>query len=338
MALQNIFGLGTGQLPSQAGGSIEVTADADPPSGWALRATNATTFAQLTPIATLASSTAAVIVGGWFYIPTGVSVESCISVDTGSDKLRLDTNTAGVFSFRSVSNDAGTFLALNYGTIPEIRDEWFHLAYHYSLSDTTGVAKIYVNGNDTGFSVLSGDTLSSGAGGVTRSLKMRGVGVLAHSIYAGDDTGAAPYNDILAGTPRVDAQTVDGSGTSDWVGSDADSTDNHLLVDEAPAAAADTTDYIESSTSTDRQIFDAAASGITGDVHAVKVTAWGRDTDAGGQQVDLGIISNATESTTPSSLAASDGEISTFFAQDPDGPAAWDQAARDAIDVVLEVV
>lgn len=339
MTLQGIWGIGTGQLPLEATGSIEVSADAHSPSGWTLRATNASTFAQLTPLGNSSASPRACVLGGWFYIPTGVNTRACIalSTQTGWDSLRLDTDVAGVFKFGVHWND-GSPPAPDFGNAAEIRDEWFHMAIHWRPNNTTGVFTLRINGADVGLDVASGDTYNSGDDGTTvRFLRWRGIGVKCHSLYFADVDGAAPYNDILTGTPYVDSQTVTGSGTSDWTGSDADSIDNHLLVDEAPTAAANTTDYIESSTVGHRQLFDPAAVGITGDVHAVKVTGWGRDTEAGGQQVDIGVLSNATESTTPKSLPSSDGEISNFFAQDPDGPAAWDTAARNALDVVLEV-
>lgn len=344
MALQNIFGTSLGQLPAQAGGNIALIADGAPPSGWALRSTSSSSTSQATlvTIASLAASADPIIVGGWFYIPTGVTNFGAVSVTAQGgnfDSVRLDTNIGGTFTFGVNWNDSGV-LSQSFGSIPEIRDEWFHMAIWWAPDNTTGSFKLRINGADVGLDIASGDTQATGVGGIlTRDLRLRGVGVLAHSIYVADSTGAAPYNDIIAGTPKVDSQTVNGSGTSDWVGSDANSVDNHLLVDEAPTAAADTTDYIESATATNRQIFDTAAMGLTGTVHAVKVTAWGRDTDAAGQAVDLGVISNATESTSQVVLAGTDGEVSAFFAEDPDGAGTpWDEAARNALDVVLEVV
>lgn len=343
MTLLNIFGVGLGRLPAEAGGSIEVTADANSPSGWALRATSSSTFATVSPLGgtSLVGGNNTCYFGAWVFIPAGINLNECVAIggSDGFDFLRLDTLT-GLFRF-GVRQSSVFSPAPEFGSVADIRDEWFHLAWYWSIGESAGDFKVRVNGIDPGLDVVDGDTRNIGDGASTRFLRFRGVGVKVHSIYYGDASGAAPYNDIIAGTPLVDSQTVTGSGTSDWTGSDADSIDNHLLVDEAPVAAADTTDYIESSTSGHRQIFNAAAVGLTGDIHAVKVAAYGRDTDAGGQQVDLGVISNATEDTTPSSLPAADGAISTFFAQDPDGPQAWDQASRDALSsggIVLEVV
>lgn len=99
---------------------------------------------------------------------------------------------------------------------------------------------------------FTGNTRDGGVSGLVNSVRMNtgdtgnGAAFYFDDFYLLDTSGPAPYNDFLG---DIAVKTLVPSGVGDsaqWVGSDGNSVDNHLLVDEVPAAAAD---YVESNTS-----------------------------------------------------------------------------------------
>ena len=94
------------------------------------------------------------------------------------------------------------------------------------------------------------------------------------------NSGTAPQNTFL-GDCRVDSLRLDGNGTtSDFVGSDADSVDNYLLVDEVDPDG-DTT-YIESSTPAEIDLHTIESLPVTPDtIYGVNAVSIARKTDAG---------------------------------------------------------
>ena len=106
-------------------------------------------------------------------------------------------------------------------------------------------------------------------------------------VYLLDDVDSgvvgAPNNDFWGDT-RVECEFADGNGnSSQLVGSDADSTDNYLLVDEATPDS-DTT-YVEGGTP-DKDTY--AYSNLTpsaGTVHGMQIIPLARKTDAGTRKI-----------------------------------------------------
>lgn len=135
------------------------------------------------------------------------------------------------------------------------------LIYHFSLkyevaNSTSGAVTLYVNGQEwlnlaSGADTQHGSTSST----VTSAIFSHARFVEGNAVYydfASFDTTGSKNNDHR-GTPRVVPLYANGNGNhSDFVGSDADSTDNYLHVDEE-GVADDKTSYVESDTATDRQ-------------------------------------------------------------------------------------
>lgn len=126
---------------------------------------------------------------------------------------------------------------------------WNYIEVKVTLDNTTGAAEVRVNGSSSGWINISdvdtcataneyasviryGSTTSSGTGRID-------------DLYICDTDGSV-NNDFL-GDVRVDAYLPNGNGaSSQFTGSDSDSTDNYMLVDDA-APDGDTT-YVQSST------------------------------------------------------------------------------------------
>jgi len=117
-------------------------------------------------------------------------------------------------------------------------------------------------------------------------------------------TGSPANNDFL-GDVRVQNLTPSGDGNySQWVGSDGNSTNNSLLVDETPSN--DDTDYVASGTTGDRDTY--AFSNLTptsGTVYGVQIFAEARKDDAGTRTLYLTARSGSTDQDSAAATALS---------------------------------
>lgn len=151
------------------------------------------------------------------------------------------------------------------------------------LHDTAGTVKVWVDGalviNLSGI-----DTKNGGTKAVFDGIQFRtGNDNLPRpeftDIYVTNGTGAAPYNGNL-GDIVVHTQLPNANGNySQFTGSDGNSTDNYLLVDENPRD--DDTTYVETSVNGERDSYgfeDIAP--VTGKILGVIATANARNTGA----------------------------------------------------------
>jgi hypothetical protein len=186
-------------------------------------------------------------------------------------------------------------------------------------------------------SLTSQDTKQSAnatAGTVRIGSSVRG---LFDDVYICDATGSI-RNDIL-GPQKVYTLLASGNGnSSQFVGSDADSTDNYLLVDEADTD--DDTTYVESSTATNR---DDYAFGDLPDtlsqINGVSINAIAKKDDAGTRALDLYTRISATnyDAALDAALAESYTNHQHIFEQNPDDAADWANADVDGANFGIEV-
>ena len=131
---------------------------------------------------------------------------------------------------------------------------WHHFEMKSTLSDSTvsGDCVLKIDG-DLGIDLVGVDTkYSTNIEHVYITFYDSTNVVWYDELFIWDSGGSAP-NDLL-GQVRVEGLLPDGNGTtSDWVGSDADSTDNYLHVDDDYPD--DDASYIETATATDVDLF-----------------------------------------------------------------------------------
>jgi len=147
--------------------------------------------------------------------------------------------------------------------------DWIWVEVKTRVNDVTGFMEVRVNGAVVASFV--GDTVNSTVAGANvgiTSLLLNGVNSSAiDDVYVSDTAGAAPFNDYLNDV-QVETLVPNGNGaSSQFVGSDGNSVDNYLLVDELPAVDSD---RVESSTVGQRDVytFTDPAAGV-GEVLAV---------------------------------------------------------------------
>jgi hypothetical protein len=173
----------------------------------------------------------------------------------------------------------GTTLAT--GTTVLTPGVFYFVELKATISDTVGVAVVRIDGAvEINF---SGDTRNAGNATADRfdvgTISGSNVQLDVDDFYACDGTGSAPTNDFL-GDVRVEALLPNGNGTtSNLVGSDGNSVDNYLLVDDATPAVAD---YVESSTVGDKDTYAFTnPTPSSGTVYGVQVLPYAAKTDAG---------------------------------------------------------
>lgn len=241
----------------------------------------------------------------------------------------------------------GTLLATSTDSVPT--GSWNHYGVEYKIDDTTGYVRVYVNGADTPTVEFTGDTRNGGTLGTVTHIGF----AYYHSTqrvmdwFLFDTATSDPLNavDGVLGDVRVEDLGPIGNGAANqWVGSDGNSTDNYLLVDDD----ATTTDYVGSATSGQQDLYAledvlAAPAGGSIEVFAVQLDVLHAKSDAGTALPLLGVLRDADGTVATETLAAP-ASISTAYTWtrgsvrtlDPDG-VAWTEATVNALQAGVEV-
>lgn len=188
----------------------------------------------------------------------------------------------------------GTTLSAT-GTIPLLSSTWYVLEWHLKIDNSAGISEVKVDG------VADATTGSTDT--------QPGAETTFDNLYLSSNAGSAStYFDDLAlndtsggvddswcGDGKIILLTPNANGdSSDLVGSDSDSTNNYLLVDDIPADS-DTT-YVQSATPDDYDLYNLVACGLSGvTISRVWAEARAKDLVAEGGQIKLTVKTEATE-------------------------------------------
>lgn len=203
---------------------------------------------------------------------------------------------------------------------------WHYIELKVKIDDTVGTYEVRLNG----VSIISGTGADTrNAGNATADRVRFGPSVTNNAtiaewiddVYICDDQGST-NNDFL-GDVRIEALFPTGNGnSSQLVGSDANSTDNYLLVDES--APNSDTDYVESSTVTDKDTYVMGnLTSTAGSVYGIQIMPFAKKTDAGVRSIKSVTRLSATEED------SADKTLSTGYTYYPDiretkpGGGAW---------------
>lgn len=262
--------------------------------------------------------------------------------------------TPDVFQFRSDANAtqhvtvrisntgamtitrAGTVLATS--TVALALGQWYYLELKATLHDTTGAIELRLNGV-TVASVTNVDTKNAGTKTVFDTVQISiatgGNGMRIDDLYLLNGAGSR-LNDFL-GDVAIETLFPSGNGaTSQFVGSDGNSTDNYALVDEATPSA---TDYVGGATvgDTDTYTFgDLLRTG--GTVHGVVATAYAANSDAGAR--GLALVARPGSTDRPGSGQALTTTYTPYrevWEQNPDTSTDWTVAAVNAAEFGVKV-
>lgn len=213
--------------------------------------------------------------------PTDTDKPILSLLDSGSQQFDVRITTTG---FLRVTRN-GTTLATS-ATSPPV-GVWNYIELKVKIaSGTSGTYEVHWNGVQLA-DLTSAAANTQATGNATGN--QIGVGPYTDSGYTnsidfcdfyGCDAQGSVNNDFL-GDMRVEYRAPNGNGTtSGFTGSDGNSVDNYLLVDEHPPN--DDTDYVEANPSTTKDTYafqDLSSS--SGTVAGVQIGLYARKTDAG---------------------------------------------------------
>lgn len=201
---------------------------------------------------------------------------------------------------------------------------YFQVEMKVTISDSVGAVEVRLNGNATPIINLSAIDTRNGGNATVDAILFAGTQGADNLDDVGIwDTSGSDVNDFV-GDLRVERVSPNGNGnSSQFVGSDGNSTDNYLLVDDG-AAPNDDTDYVASSTVADKDTY--AMGNITpavATIKAVQTFLYARKDDAGTRKIASIVRLSATESQGADfTLASTYGAQADIFHQKPGG-GAW---------------
>lgn len=234
---------------------------------------------------------------------------------------------------------SGTVVASGFSTI--ISETWYYYEFKVKIDDSTGYVIVKRDNleiaNETGL-----DTCYQNGSGNISSIKILQVAGSGHIFHLDDfyvcDTTGSQNNDFL-GPVGVYTLRPNGNGyNSDFTGSDADSTDNYLHVDEATVD--DDTSYIESSTLNAIDSFtyeDMPASPTS--IHGVILQTVAKKDQTENRQYTPFVRLSSTNYDGTEKTLDNGTYISKFdlWEQNPNTATAWDETGVNAIEAGIEI-
>ena len=175
--------------------------------------------------------------------------------------------------------------------VPIVVGRWYYIEFKATIHDTTGSYEVRIDGVPHSQLTASGvDTKNSANASAdriyfgSRNTFFTGTGFYLDDVYIFDGTGSAPKNNFI-GDVNVVGLLPNGNGnSSQFLGSDADSTNNYQLVDENPPN--DDTDYVEASTVGYKDTYTYQdLTGSSGTVYGVSAAPYARKTDSGARKI-----------------------------------------------------
>jgi hypothetical protein len=242
----------------------------------------------------------------------------------------LFVNVAGNIEIRR-GTGAGTLLAT--GTTTLVAGTYAYIEVKLSISDTTGVVQVQVNGIAETLTFVTGNATNQdtqNAGNASANIIQFGGGTNTpensdfDDMYINDGTGGV--DDTFWGDIRVVAKSVDGAGNSAQFTPLSGA--NWQNVDEATPDG-DTT-YNESSTVNHIDSMTTDALGVAGTVKGVAVNVYARKTDAGaGSLAPLWRIGSTDYPGTGVPLSTDYSFVTQRYRVSPATSAAWTTSEID---------
>ncbi len=244
--------------------------------------------------------------------------------------------TTGVLEIRRGAS-GGTLLAS--GTQALANDQWNYIEISVTIADAGGEVHVRLNGQTADEVSYTGDTKNAGTATTVDRITIPGAGTATYvaDVYILNDTGAAPNNAFL-GDVVVRTLSPSGDGTySQLLGSDGNSVNNYLLVDEHPYSG---TDYAGSATVGQKDTYAMAdlPAGVA-TVYGVQLNGFMVKSDASLAQARLIIRSGGTDyGGTTRALTTTYTGYYELYEQNPNTAAAWTPANVNNMESGMEVM
>lgn len=286
---------------------------------------------------------ATMTLGMWMYvsrIPTSATSRHLVNfLNGGTYHVSMHITTQGKLEVRL---STGTFLGITDNVIFSAGSTHY-LEIQVFVHDTTGTVTVWVDGNVV-IALTNVDT-RNGASEVIDAVSFRnlkdtqgGLDGECDDIYVTNGDGPAPYNGRLGDLVVETLFPNDNGFYSDFVGSDADSVDNYLHVDETTHDSDST--YVESGVGGARDSYKFQdLSTTTEQVRGVMITTVVRNTGVADDfQITTRIDSNDYDSDTITAPAGYEGKLQQILQLSPDTGVNWTAAELNATEFGIENV
>lgn len=222
--------------------------------------------------------------------------------DSGvTNHLTLNINASNQLQVRR-GGPTGTVIATESGSRTD--GAWAYIELKVTIADSGGTCIVRANGVEV--INFTGDTKNAGTNTSIDALRF-GLGtpspgwVPIDDLIIMDGTGSS-MNDFV-GDHAIKAIRPNGDGaSSQWLGSDGNSTNNYQLVDETTFSSSD---YVADSTAGHQDLYAFEDISTTGAVKAVKPVIFAAKSDAGTRSVKAVKRNSGGTTATSSSLALS---------------------------------
>lgn len=216
------------------------------------------------------------------------TIHVCIDIQNG-----VGTNTSVLRAFRGRPTSGGVLLGTSTEFHRPISGERFYVEAKVKLHDSAGTVEIRLGGA-TVLSLSGIDTKNGGTAAVLDFVRFdsRSFSNINDwlNVYVTNEQGS--INTGFLGPINIEFKLPNGNGTtSNGVGSDGNSVDNYLLVDEASANPAD---YVDFASTGDKDTYDfanistgAPYSGGSTPVKGVVVWVYAEKTDTGARSLTI---------------------------------------------------
>ena len=283
----------------------------------------------------------ATLICGFAFNPAGIGGNTIVALldgisrTDGQVELTYNTGTQTWTVTRRGTSIHSFFYPIAFGAFS-------YVEFKATINNTTGIVVVRVNGVEI-INITGQDTQFT-ANAFANNLLLGSTADTAEDyryddVYLLDTSGSAPTNDFL-GDCRCESVLPSGNGnTSNLVGSDANSTDNYLLVDETTSTLGDgDTTYVESSTPGDKDTYaygDLAST--SGTVYGVQIIPVVKKTDAGARSIKTIARLSGTEVDGPERSLASGYTYLQDIRETKPGGGAWSIADVNNAEFGLKV-
>lgn len=212
------------------------------------------------------------------------------------------------------------------------------LEAYIKIDDTVGRVVVVID-SDYAHPVIdfTGDTRNGGTGVIdTFQVACTSTYAIVDDIAINDTSGGSHNSWCGDGYAKLLAPNANGDSSA-LVGSDGNSVDNYLLVDEVPY---NTTDYVESDVSGAKDLYNVAApSLVAGEViNSVRAVAIAKLDAAGAGSLAVGIKTASEDWGSDVALSSTTWKAcSKFYATDPADAGAWTEAKVNTLQVGVKV-
>jgi hypothetical protein len=217
---------------------------------------------------------------------------------------------------------------------------WHYIEAQVKVNDSTGIAKVRFDGSTTNSINFSGDTKNAGTNSTIDQVRVgvsgAGTNMNFDDLYVLNSLGST--NNNFLGDVRVYTLMPNANGDrSEMTGSDGNSTDNYLLVDEVPYSTAD---YVDGDVAAEGDLYNIQSLGSTpATIFAVQNTVIAAKDDAGARSIKPIIkIGGTTYNGATTALSTAYDSYMTIYETNPNSGVAWTNANVDSLQIGAETV